>query len=72
MARSKISIEDKIRRAEAEVLKTKARYDEAVEVLNTLLTKKRELESKELLKAFEKSDRSLEEILTFLGQSGAD
>ena len=69
MARTKITIDEKIKRAEAEVLKAKAKYDTTVETLNALLTKKREMESKELLKAFEKSDRSLEEILAFLGHS---
>ena len=70
--RTKITIDEKIKRAEADVLKAKARYDAAVKALDVLLTKRRELQSKELLKAFEKSDRSLDEILAFLEHKDPD
>ena len=70
--RTKITIDEKIKRAEADVLKAKARYDAAVKALDVLLTKRRELQSKELLKAFEKSDRSLDEILAFLKHQDPD
>ena len=59
MTRRKITIDEKIKSAEAEGLSAKAKYDAAVEKLDALIVKKREMESKELLKAFEKSDRSL-------------
>ena len=72
MARRTITIDEKIKSAEAEVLNAKAKYDAAVEKLDALIVKKREIESKELLKAFEKSDRSLEEILAFLGKTEAE
>ena len=72
MARRTITIDEKIKNAEAEVLNAKAKYDAAVEKLDALIVKKREIESKELLKAFEKSDRSLEEILSFLGKTEAE
>ena len=72
MARRTITIDEKIKNAEAEVLNAKAKYDAAVEKLDALIVKKREIESKELLKAFEKSDRSLEEILAFLGKTEAE
>ena len=72
MARRKITIDEKIKSAEAEVLSAKAKYDAAVEKLDALIIKKREMESKELLKAFEKSDRSLEEIQAFLGDAESE
>ncbi len=72
MARRTITIDEKIKSAEAEVLTAKAKHDAAVEKLDALIVKKREIESKELLKAFEKSDRSLEEILAFLGKTEAE
>ena len=72
MARRTITIDEKIKSAEAEVLNAKAKYDAAVEKLDALIVKKREIESKELLKAFEKSDRSLEETLAFLGKTEAE
>lgn len=71
MARRKVTIEDKIAQAESLVIKTKDKYDVALEELNRLLKKKRELEGKELMRAYEKSGRSLEEVLKFLGETSA-
>lgn len=39
--------------------------------LTDLFKKKRELEGKELMRAYEKSGRSLEEVLEFLGETSA-
>ena len=36
------------------------------ENLNRLVKKKKEMESRELMQAYEKSDRSIEEVLAFL------
>lgn len=54
------------------VIKTKEKYDAALENLNRLIKKKRELEGKELMQAYEKSNRSLEEVLEFLSGSSED
>lgn len=70
--RRKITLNDKIKQQEQVVFKTKDKYDAAIAELDRLLTKKRELESKELLKAFEKSTRSLDEILAFLKGDGEE
>ena len=73
MAKGKrLTIDDKIAKAEEIVLRTKEKYDEALEELNLLVKKKRELESKELLRAYEKSSRSLEEVLDFLNSDDDD
>ena len=64
------SIEEKIKQAESAVVKAKQKYDACVEELNRLVRKKRELESRELIKAFEKSERTLPEVLEFLGGTG--
>lgn len=66
MARRVITIEEKIERQSAEVTKAKKRYDEEVDKLNILIEKKKEMESKELLEAFSKSDRTYAEIMNFL------
>ena len=66
MARRVISLEEKINKAQAEVSSAKDRYDNAVAELEKLLTKRRELEAKELLNAFAASDRSLDEVIAFL------
>lgn len=70
--RKRVTIEDKIKAAETAMINAKDRYDKAAEELNRLLEKKREMDSKELLKAFEKSDRTLSEVLKFLGTTGTD
>ena len=65
MARRSISLEEKIEKAQASVTSAKAKYDVAVEELEKLLSKKREMQSKELLKAFAASDKSYDEIMAF-------
>lgn len=66
MARRTISIDEKIKSQKEIVFALKDKYDSAVEELNKLIQKKKELENKELLKAIEKSDRTAEEIIAFL------
>lgn len=78
MARRAISIDEKIEKQKEVVFAAKDRYESELEKLTQLQKKKRELDGKELLKAFEDSDRSLEEVLKFLqkktnnGASGED
>ena len=72
MAGRKQTIEDRINKAEAVVIKAKEKYEAALEDLNRLVKKKKEMESKELMRAYEKSDRSLEEVLEFLGGPADD
>ena len=69
MAGRKQTIEDKIKKAEAVVIKAKEKYDSALEELNRLVKKKKEMESRELMQAYEKSNRTFEEVLAFLGGS---
>ena len=69
MARRSISLEEKIEKAQASVASAKAKYDVAVEELEKLLSRKREMQSKELLKAFSESDKSYDELMAFLKSS---
>ena len=64
--RRNISIDEKIEQKKKEVLQAKEKYDIVLAELNALQKKKNELRNKELLKAVEKSNRSMEEILAFL------
>ncbi len=66
MARRVITIDEKIEKQTAEVTKAKKKYDEELDKLNTLIEKKKEMESKELLEAFSKSSRTYSEIMDFL------
>ena len=69
---ARISLEDKIKKQEEAVFKAKDKYEAELKELDRLLTKRRELESKELVKAFEKSKRSLKEILEFMNGNEGD
>ena len=66
MAGRRNSLDEKIAKAEAKVIKLKESYDRALDELNRLVSKKKELEGKELMRAYEKSERSLEEVIEFL------
>ena len=66
MARRTISIDEKIERAKLKVSKAKDRYDEAVSELKNLMEEKKKLQSKELMDAIDKSNRTYEEIMEFL------
>ena len=66
MARRTISIDEKIERAKLKVSKAKDRYDEALSELKNLMEEKKKLQSKELMDAINKSNRTYEEIMEFL------
>ena len=60
------SIDDKIAKAEENVVRTKAKYTEAVKILEELMAKKKAMQTEELMKIFENSSRSYEEVVGFL------
>ena len=66
MARRTITIDEKIERAQKEVIKAKQKYEAAVNELKELQERKKEIQSKELMSAFSESSRSYEEIMAFL------
>ncbi len=66
MARRTITIDEKIERARKEVIKAKEKYDAAVNELKEQQERKKEIQSKELIAAFQESSRSYEEIMSFL------
>lgn len=65
-AREKISIDVKIAKAEENVIKAKEKYTEAVKKLEELMAKKKAIQSEELMKLFESSNRTYEEVVEFL------
>ena len=66
MARRTISIDEKIERAKLKVSKAKDSYDEALSELKNLMEEKKKIQSKELMDAIDKSNRTYEEIMEFL------
>lgn len=66
MARKTISLDQKIEKAEAAVIIAKARYDKALDELEKLVTKRKQLDDKRVLDAYHSSHKSIEEIIYFL------
>ena len=60
------ALEEKIEKAQKDVITAKKKYDEATANLKQLLDKRDALRKEELIAAVTKSSRSYEEILAFL------
>ena len=66
MARRSISIDEKINQQKQVVFHAKDKYDAAVAELEKLMKKRDEVRQKELLNAFAASNKSFEEVMSFL------
>lgn len=62
-------INQQIEEAQGEVIRAKRKYDEATDRLKTLLEKKKELQTEELMSAVMKSKHSYEDILRYIKSS---
>lgn len=60
------ALEQKIKKAQEQVSKTKKQHEAAVKILSDLLDKRDALRSEELIKALANSKRTYEELLDFL------
>ena len=70
MARRVITLEEKIEKAQAAEKKKKNKYDAALDELEKLVTKRKQLEDKKLLEAYHAGDKTADEIIEFI-RSGA-
>ena len=66
MARRLISLDEKIRKAEAAVAAAKAKYDAALDELEKLVTKRKQLDDKKVLEAYHAGDKTADEIVAFI------
>ena len=66
MARRTITIDEKIEKAEAAVGEAKKKYDAALDELEKLVTRKKQLDEKRILDAYHASNKTAEEIMAFL------
>ena len=66
MARRVISLDEKIRKAEAAVASAKAKYDAALDELEKLVTKRKQLDDKKVLEACHAGDKTADEIVAFI------
>lgn len=66
MARRTITLDEKIKKAEAVVASTKAKYDAALDELEKLVTKRKQLDDKKVLEAYHAGDKTADEIVAFI------
>ena len=64
--RTKITIEEKIEKAQDKVVAAKDRYDAAVAEFKELVAKRDAIRKDELMNAFIKSGKTYEEVMAFL------
>ena len=70
MARRTITLDEKIRRVEGVVVSAKAKYDAALDELEKLVTKQKELDDKKVLEAYHAGGKTADEVIEFI-QSAA-
>lgn len=66
MARRVITLDEKIKAAEAAVAAAKAKYDAALDELEKLVTKKKQQDDKKVLEAYHAGDKTADEIVAFI------
>ena len=66
--RSIASIESEIQKTEAELSALSKKYDETAERLKDLQKQKQDYENRQIIEAYRKSNKSLDEVMIFLGE----
>lgn len=66
MARRVITLDEKIKAAETAVAAAKAKYDAALDELEKLVTKKKQMDDKKVLEAYHDGDKTADEIVAFI------
>ena len=72
MARRVKSLDEKIRKAEATVASAKAKYDAALDELEKLVTKRKQLDDKKVLEAYHAGDKTADEIVAFIQEKNIE
>ena len=66
--RSIASIESEMQKTEAELSALSKKYDETAERLKDLQKQKQDYENRQIIEAYRKSNKSLDEVMIFLGE----
>lgn len=66
MARSVITLDEKIEKAEKAVIAAKQKYDVALYDLEKLVAKRKELDDKKVLDAYRAGGKNADEIIAFI------
>jgi hypothetical protein len=70
MARRTISLDEKIEKAELDVAAAKKKYDAALDELEKLVAKRKQLDDKKVLEAYHAGDKTADEIVAFITSRG--
>ena len=70
MARRMISLDEKIEKAEEVMLAAKAKYDKALDDLEKLVAKRKQLDDKKVLDAYHSGNKTADEIIDFILSDG--
>lgn len=66
MARRTITLDEKTSKAEAAVIAAKEKYDAALDEMEKLVTKRKQMDDKRLLEAYHAGDKTADEIIAFI------
>ena len=66
MARRTISLDEKISKAEAAVIVAKEKYEAALDEMEKLVAKRKQMDDKRLLEAYHAGDKTADEIIAFI------
>ena len=66
MARRAITIDEKIEKAEAAVAAAKEKYDTALDELERLVAKRKEMDDQKVLEAYHAGGKTADEIVAFI------
>ena len=69
MARRRTTLDERIEKAEKNVRVAKEKYDSALDDLERLVTKRKEMDDKKLLEAYHSGDKTVDEIIEFIQPS---
>ncbi len=69
MAGRRLTLDEKIEKAEKNVRVAKEKYDSALDDLEKLVTKRKEMDDKKLLEAYHSGDKTIDEIIEFIQPS---
>ena len=72
MARRAITIDEKIEKAEAAVAAAKAKYDAALDELERLVAKRKEMDDQKVLEAYHTGGKTADEIVAFIRDEYTD
>ena len=66
MARKVMTLDEKIEKQQSIVAAAKSRYDSAVDELEKLVSKRKQLNDKKLLEAYHSGTKTADEIIAFI------